>query len=87
MTLLLELTDEEVEFVVVGAFAVAYHGFPRATGDLDVFVTPSKENASRVFAALAKFGAPLASAGVTDEDFELPGIVYQIGQPPGASMC
>jgi hypothetical protein len=80
--LLLEFADSEVDFVIVGAFAVAYHGVPRATGDLDVFVKPGAENAKRVFDALVRFGAPLASAGVRPEDFETPGIVYQIGQPP-----
>jgi len=80
--LLLEFADAKVEFVVVGAFAVAYHGVPRATGDLDVFVKPSPENAQRVFDGLVRFGAPIASAGVTPEDFSKPGIVYQIGQPP-----
>jgi hypothetical protein len=80
--LLLEFADGKVEFVIVGAFAVAYHGVPRATGDMDVFVKPSPENAKRVFDALVRFGAPLASAGVKPEDFETPGIVYQIGQPP-----
>jgi hypothetical protein len=80
--LLLEFADAEVEFVIVGAFAVAYHGVPRATGDMDVFVKPSAENAQRVFDALVGFGAPLASAGVTPKDFAMPGIVYQIGQPP-----
>ena len=80
--LLLEFADAEVEFLIVGAFAVAFHGVPRATGDMDVFVRPSSENAQRVFNALSRFGAPLASAGVTPNDFETPGIVYQIGQPP-----
>lgn len=80
--LLLEFADAKVEFVIVGAFAVAYHGVPRATGDMDVFVKPSPENSRRVFDGLIRFGAPLASAGVTPEDFETPGIVYQIGQPP-----
>ena len=80
--LLLEFADGKVVFVIVGAFAVAYHGVPRATGDMDVFVKPSPENARRVFDALVRFGAPLASAGVKPEDFETPGIVYQIGQPP-----
>ena len=80
--LLLEFADGKVEFIIVGAFAVAYHGVPRATGDMDVFVKPSPENAKRVFDALVRFGAPLASAGVKPEDFETPGIVYQIGQPP-----
>jgi hypothetical protein len=80
--LLLEFADGKVEFLIVGAFAVAYHGVPRATGDMDVFVRPSSENAQRVFGALARFGAPLSSTGVTTKDFATPGIVYQIGQPP-----
>lgn len=69
--LLLEFADGKVEFIIVGAFA-----------DMDVFVKPSPENAQRVFDGLVAFGAPLASAGVTPRDFETPGIVYQIGQPP-----
>ncbi|HLE70897.1 MAG TPA: hypothetical protein VJH87_14550 [Vicinamibacteria bacterium] len=80
--LLLEFADGKVEFIIVGAFAVAYHGVPRATGDMDVFVKPSPDNAKRVFDGLVRFGAPIASAGVTPRDFETAGIVYQIGQPP-----
>lgn len=80
--LLLELADTKVDFVIVGAYAVSYHGVPRATGDLDVFVRPTPDNARRVFNALTRFGAPLADSGVTPEDFATPGIVYQIGQPP-----
>lgn len=76
------LQAAQVDFVIVGAFAVAAHGFPRATGDIDFFVRPSKENAPRVVAALEAFGAPLASAGVTAADFERPGTVYQIGIAP-----
>lgn len=80
--LLVEFSDEGVEFLLVGAFAVAFHGVPRATGDMDVFVRASKENAKRVHAALARFGAPLENAGVVPADFETPGMVYQMGLPP-----
>ncbi len=80
--LLLEFADGKVEFLIVGAFAVAFHGVPRATGDMDVFVKSSPENAQRVFDGLVRFGAPIASAGVAPRDFEKPGIVYQIGHPP-----
>lgn len=80
--LLLAFADAEVEFVVVGAHAVGYHGLPRATRDLDVFVRPSADNARRVYGALARFGAPLASTGVTPADFESRGTVYQIGVAP-----
>jgi hypothetical protein len=74
--------DGGVEFVIVGAYALAFHGAPRASGDIDVFVRPSPENAVRVFAALQKFGAPLASHGISTEDFSRPGAVYQMGLPP-----
>lgn len=80
--LLLGFADAGVHFVVVGAHAVGYHGLPRATQDLDVFIRPSRDNAARVYAALAEFGAPLESVGVSPEDFEAPGTVYQIGVPP-----
>ena len=80
--LLLEFSDGGVEFLLVGAFAVAFHGVPRATGNMDVFVRPSEENAKRVYRALARFGAPLGNAGIVAADFEQPGIVYQMGLPP-----
>jgi hypothetical protein len=74
--------DAGVDFVIVGAYALAFHGAPRASGDIDLFIRPSPPNARRVFDALARFGAPLESAGVTAADFTLPGTVYQIGRPP-----
>ena len=80
--LLVLLADAGVEFVIVGAYALAFHGAPRASGDIDLFVRPSAVNAGRVFDVLAGFGAPLHSAGVTAADFAQPGAVYQIGLPP-----
>ena len=80
--LLVLLADAGVEFVIVGAYALAFHGAPRASGDIDLFVRPSAVNAGRVFDALVRFGAPLQSAGVTAADFAQPGAVYQIGLPP-----
>jgi len=80
--LLVLLADAGVEFVVVGAYALAFHGAPRASGDIDLFVRPSPANAERVFQALIRFGAPLQSAGVTAADLAQPGAVYQIGLPP-----
>lgn len=80
--LLSALLAAGVDFVVVGAHALAVHGYVRATLDLDVFVRPSPDNASRVMTALADFGAPLAAHGVTAADFTRPGTVYQIGLPP-----
>ena len=71
-----------VEFLVVGSYALARHGYVRATLDLDVFVRPGPANAARVLDALTAFGAPLSAHGVTATDFERPGTVYQIGMPP-----
>jgi hypothetical protein len=78
--LLRALSEAEVRFLVVGAYALAIHGHPRATGDLDVWVEPTPENADRVFRGLQRFGAPLAD--VTPADFARPRLVYQIGLPP-----
>jgi len=80
--LLVLFADAGVEFIIVGAYALAFHGAPRASGDIDVFVRPGRANAQRVLDALTRFGAPLASAGVTAADFAEPGVVYQIGLPP-----
>jgi hypothetical protein len=80
--LLILFADADVDFVIVGAYALAFHGAPRASGDIDLFIRPTMANARRVFDALARFGAPLESAGVTPSDFARPGTVYQIGLPP-----
>lgn len=80
--LLRELNAAGVRFLLVGAHAVGVHGVPRATRDIDVWVEPSIENASRVVAALARFGAPLASIGLDRSDFESLDRVVQIGVPP-----
>ena len=74
------LLDEKVDFIVVGAYALAVHGFPRATGDIDIWVKPSKENSKKVFNSLAKFGAPLDN--VERSDFENLNNVFQIGVVP-----
>jgi hypothetical protein len=68
------------EFLIVGAHALAAHGTPRATGDLDIWVRPARENAPRVLAALRSFGAPLFD--LTVEDLEQPDLVFQMGLPP-----
>jgi hypothetical protein len=80
--LLVLLADAGVEFVIVGAYALAFHGSPRASGDIGLFLRPSASNAERAFQALARFGAPLEAAGVTAADLAQPGAVYQIGLPP-----
>jgi len=71
----------DVRFLIVGAYALALHGRPRATGDLDVWIDATPENASRVMTALAAFGAPLSDVSV--DDFSRPGATYQIGVAPG----
>jgi hypothetical protein len=76
------LREEGCEFVIVGAHALAAHGVPRATGDLDVLVRPEAANAERVFRALVRFGAPVAAHGIGAKDFATPGEVYQMGLPP-----
>jgi hypothetical protein len=79
--LLREFVAAEVRFLIVGAYALALHGRPRATGDLDIWVDPTRENAPRVMRALAAFGAPVAE--ISADDFARAGITYQIGVPPG----
>ena len=80
--LLIELHDAGAEFVVLGGHAVAYHGHPRATKDMDVLVRANRENATRVYRALAAFGAPLAQFDVGEADFASYHGVLQIGLPP-----
>lgn len=74
------LSDEAAEFLLVGAYALAVHGVPRGTGDLDIWTRPSPENAARVWRALARFGAPLAE--LEHADLTRPGVVIQIGIAP-----
>ena len=71
----------DVRFLIVGAYALALHGRPRATGDLDVWIEATPENAARVMHALAAFGAPLGDISI--EDFSREGVTYQIGVTPG----
>ena len=75
-----ELNAAGVEFLVVGAHALAVHGHVRATKDLDVWVRPSESNARSVLKALASFGAPVASISVAD--LTTPGTIIQIGVEP-----
>lgn len=75
-----ELSAAGVEFLVIGAHAVAAHGYLRATKDLDIWVRPTEENAARVWKALVQFGAPLRD--VTQEDFAKRGMIYQMGVDP-----
>src|SRR6185295_6110447 len=78
--LLAEFNARSVEYLVVGAHALAVHGFVRATKDLDVWVRPDPANASRVLIALAAFGAPLHE--LTAADLSTSGTIFQIGVAP-----
>jgi len=76
------LIAAEARFLVVGAHALAVHGVPRATGDLDIWIEATPDNASRVWAALQEFGAPVESIGLGVDDLSQPDRVVQIGLPP-----
>jgi len=78
--LLLALNAHDVEYLVVGAHALAAYGYVRATKDLDVWVRPEPENADRVLKALLAFGATLAD--LTANDLSKAGTIFQIGVPP-----
>lgn len=70
----------DVRFLIVGGYAVAFHGHPRFTKDVDVLIARDPENARRVYEALADFGAPIAELGI--DAFIDPESVVQIGVPP-----
>ena len=74
------LSDANIDFLLVGAYAVAADGHQRATGDLDLWVRPDSETAPRVYRVLAEFGAPLHD--LTIDDLASPGMVFQIGVEP-----
>jgi hypothetical protein len=78
--ILSEFASSGVEYLLVGAYALAAHGLPRATGDIDLWVRRSEENARRIMEALKQFGAPLT--GLTEADFIAAGQVVQIGISP-----
>jgi len=78
--LLRALSDENVEYLIVGGYAVGKHSEPRYTKDLDIWVKTSPENAQRVYSALSNFGAPLE--GIPPSVFEDPELIYQIGVEP-----
>ena len=69
-------------YLIVGAHALAGHGIPRATGDLDIWVEATAANAARVWQALTNFGAPIEGLGIEQRDFMEPGMVVQVGLPP-----
>ena len=73
-------TEEGVDFLVVGAYALAAHGLPRATGDIDLWVRPGAENSEKIWRAFEKFGAPMK--GLEKGDFEESDLIVQIGRAP-----
>ena len=74
------LLDHGVKFLLVGAYAMGAHGYPRATGDIDIWIEPSEENSERVYSSMVAFGAPLHD--IDETTFAKPGIVFQIGVVP-----
>jgi len=80
LDMLSALSGEGTRFLIVGAYAMAHYGLPRATGDIDIWVGHSPENADRVWEALRRFGAPLDQVAV--DDFGQPDLVLQIGVAP-----
>ena len=78
---LLELFNgHKVEYMIVGAYALAFYGVPRFTAAIDIFVHPSPENAKKILSALTDFG--FSSMNLTIEDFQNPNAVVQLGVPP-----
>ena len=75
-----ELNRFEVDYVVVGAYAMSIFGYTRATGDIDILSNPKEDNVDKLWLALEAFGAPLSE--VTKEDFLKEGTVFQIGIAP-----
>ena len=78
---LLELFNKnKVEYLIVGGYALAFHGAPRFTGDIDLYVRPVRENAERILGALDEFG--FGSLDLSEDDFANSGKVVQLGVPP-----
>jgi hypothetical protein len=78
--ILFALSDENADFLIVGAHALGFHGIARATGDLDILVRPSPENAQRVWRAMLRFGAPLS--GLSIDDLSKPDTIFVMGREP-----
>ncbi len=74
------LLEEQVDFMIVGAYALGTHGYPRATGDIDIWVKPNSINSKKIYKALARFGAPLGQ--IQTDEFSTEGIIFQIGVIP-----
>jgi hypothetical protein len=74
------LNSHKVEYLVVGSYALAFHGAPRFTGDIDLFVKPEGDNAKRILAVLNEFG--FGSLNFSESDFTSPDNIVQLGVPP-----
>jgi len=74
------LNKHKVDYIIVGGYAMAFHGAPRLTGDIDILVSQQSENADRILDAPNEFG--FASAGLTKKDFTTPSKIIQLGVPP-----
>ncbi|MCL2233850.1 MAG: nucleotidyltransferase [Treponema sp.] len=74
------LSERKAKFLLVGAYAMAAHGYPRSTMDIDLWVMPDPENALLVLQSLQDFGAP--SGDLSSEDLQKEGLVFQIGVAP-----
>ena len=74
------LLKNKVKFLVVGAYAMGAYGYPRATGDFDIWVEASAPNSKKVYKSFVKFGAPLS--GIEEDTFAEKGIVFQVGVAP-----
>ena len=74
------LNAHKVDFMIVGGYALAYHGAPRYTGDIDVFIKPDSKNAQRIIKVLEEFG--FSSVELSSDDFQKKDSVVQLGLPP-----
>jgi hypothetical protein len=74
------LLNNEIKFLIVGAYAMAAYGYPRATGDFDLWIEASLENSKKIYKSLSEFGAPISN--ITEETFSEKGIIFQIGVAP-----
>ncbi len=74
------LNKNKVRYLVIGGYAVAFHGHPRYTKDIDIWIGMDRENAANIVKALAEFG--FASLGLKEEDFTTPDQIIQLGYPP-----
>jgi len=74
------LSEEKVKYLVIGAFALSTYGYPRATGDIDIWVEANEENSRKVLKSLIRFGAPMDK--ISQDDFKAKGLIFQIGVAP-----